>query len=199
MNPDLKFQIKKKSDKSRVFLFKVKTKLWTSPDMMSDLKDELNIVPHSYQGKEGAFAGPECAKFLNNLERFKQRLVASDDLLLFYNFFCAFKNLKDGTFGTILAENWQELCEEFRSSLLILNSSMGVPITPKLHVMATHIQEWLATHRRALGDDSEQALESSHRIFSKVWESYQVRDENSDAFLKNDLAAGLHFNADNTY
>ena len=65
--------------------------------------------------------------------------------------------------------------------------------------MATHIQEWLATHSRALGDDSEQALESSHGRFSKVWESYQVRDENSDAFLKNGLAAGLHFNADNTY
>ena len=171
--------------------------LWEG-DMMKVLKDELNIVPHSYQGKEGAFAGPECNKFLNNLEMFEERLTASEDLTLFYNFFCAFKNLKDGTFGSILAENWRDLCVEFRSSLFMLNSCLSVPITPKLHVMATHIEEWLESHGRSMGDDSEQALESSHGRFSKVWESYQVRDENSEAFLKNGLAAGLHFNADNS-
>ena len=36
--------------------------LWPG-NMMDDLKHELNIIPHSYQGKDGAFAGPECAKF----------------------------------------------------------------------------------------------------------------------------------------
>jgi hypothetical protein len=98
--------------------------------MMDDLKHELNIIPHSYQGKDGAFAGPECAKFLNNLE-----------------------------------------------SLSLLNSSQGVPISPKLHVMAVHLEEWLDTHSRGMGDDSEQAVEASHGRFSKLWESYQVRDE----------------------
>ena len=171
--------------------------LWQG-NLMEDLKDELNIIPHSYQGKEGAFAGPECSKFLNNLEKFKERLMVSDDLRLFYNFFIAFKQLKDGVFGSVLADNWRDVCAGFRTSLSLLNSCLGVPITPKLHVMATHIEEWVETHGRSMGDDSKQALEASHGRFSKVWESYQVRDEDSDSFLKNGLAAGLQFNADNT-
>ena len=171
--------------------------LWEG-DMMEDLKNELNIVPHSYQGKDGAFAGPECAKFLNSLEKFKERLTANDALTLYYHFFLAFKQLKDGTFGTVLADNWKELCADFRTSLTLLNSCQGVPITPKLHVMAVHIEEWLDIHMRPMGDDSEQAVEASHGRFSKLWESYQVRDEDSSAFLKNGLAVGLQFNADNT-
>ena len=45
---------------------------------------------------------------------------------------------------------------------------------------------------------TEQAVEASHGTFSKLWESYQVRDEESVAFLKNGLSAGLQFNSDNT-
>ena len=49
-----------------------------------------------------------------------------------------------------------------------------------------------------MGEDSEQALEASHGRFEKLWESYQVRDEDSDAFIQNGLAAGLRFNSNNT-
>ena len=45
-----------------------------------------------------------------------------------------------------------------------------------------------------MGDE----VEASHGRFSKLWESYQVRDEDSVAFLENGLAVGLQFNADNT-
>ena len=134
------------------------SKLWKG-DMMLDLKQELNIVPHSYQGKDGAFAGPECDRFLNNLNKFKERLEATEEFKLFLDFFLAFKELKDGTFGTVLAENWRDLCTNFRTSLYLLNPSLGVPITPKLHVMAVHVEEWLETHRRPMGEDSEQSVE----------------------------------------
>ena len=98
---------------------------------MEDLKMEINIIPHLYQGKDGAFAGPECAKFLNSLEKFKEWLTANDALSLYYNFFLAFKRLKDGTFGTVLADNWKELCTDFRTSLTLLHPSRGVSNTPK--------------------------------------------------------------------
>ena len=63
--------------------------------------------------------------------------------------------------------------------------------------MAVHIEEWVETHGRAMGEDSEQSVEASHGRFSKLWESYIVRDETSHAFMQNGLAVGLHFNADN--
>ena len=34
----------------------------------------------------------------------------------------------------------------FKTSLLLLNSTVQVPVTPKLHVMAVHVQEWVETH-----------------------------------------------------
>ena len=42
------------------------SKFWPG-NLKEDLKKELNIIPHSYQGKDGAFAGPECDKFLSSL------------------------------------------------------------------------------------------------------------------------------------
>ena len=92
-------------------------------------------------------------------------MTASDDLGLFYDFFLAFNKLKDGIFGNILAENWKELCLVFKTSLLLLNSTVQVPVTPKLHVMAVHVQEWVETHGRAMGEDSEQSVEASHGRF----------------------------------
>ena len=70
---------------------------------MADLKSELGIVPHSYQGKDGDFQGPQCAKFLANQEKFKDRLLAKDNTAMFYRFFLAFKNMKDGIFSSVLA------------------------------------------------------------------------------------------------
>ena len=31
------------------------------------LKTEVGVVPHSYQGKDGNFEGPQCDKILNKL------------------------------------------------------------------------------------------------------------------------------------
>ena len=64
--------------------------------------------------------------------------------------------------------------------------------------MVVDVEEWLETHRRGMGGDSEQAAEASHGTFSKLWESCQVRDEESVAFLMNGLSAGMQFNSDNT-
>ena len=80
----------------------------------------------------------------------------------------------------------------------MLNTEVGVPITPKLHILAVHVEEWISSHQRSLELDSEQALEASHSIFLKLWNSYCVKDEDSSAYEKNGLAVGLKFNADNT-
>ena len=78
------------------------SKLWRG-DLKNDMKRELNITPPpTKQGQEGAFAGPECDKFLNNVDVFKERLMETEQLKMFYSFFLAFKQLKDGTFGAVL-------------------------------------------------------------------------------------------------
>ena len=52
-------------------------KIWEQGDLWSFLKEEVNVVPHSYQGKEGALKGPQCNKILNSVEsRLKPHLLA---------------------------------------------------------------------------------------------------------------------------
>ena len=135
---------------------------------------------------------------MSSLDILQDRLSTTADLKLFLDFLNAFNDLKNGVFGANLVENWKEVCQKFRNSLYRLNKYVQVPITPKLHVMAVHVEEWLETHRRAMGEDSEQSVEASHGRFRQLWESYSVKDEASSAFMKNELAVGLQFNADNT-
>ena len=42
-------------------------KIWEG-DLWSFLREEINVIPHSYQGKDGAFEGPQCNKILNSVE-----------------------------------------------------------------------------------------------------------------------------------
>ena len=42
-------------------------KIWEG-DLWKFLKEEVKVVPHSYQGKDGAFEGPQCDKILNSAE-----------------------------------------------------------------------------------------------------------------------------------
>ena len=70
--------------------------------------------------------------------------------------------------------------------------------TSKLHVMAEHVLDWVDRHGRALGEESEQAVEAAHATFDTLWESFIVKDEASDIFLTNGRKALLKFNSDQT-
>ena len=37
-------------------------------------------------------------------------------------------------------------------------------------MMAQHVLEWADEHGRALGEESEQAVEAAHAIFDALWE-----------------------------
>ena len=64
--------------------------------------------------------------------------------------------------------------------------------------MAEHVVKWVERHDRALGRDSEQALEAVHSSFGTLWKSFIVKDDSSVAYLNNTLKAILKFNADQT-
>ena len=164
------------------------------------LKENVKVVPHSYQGKDGAFEGPQCDKILNSVEeKLKPHLLALEEPgKQYYLFLSAFKAFKDTFFGNVLPSNYEEVAATFTASLSLLHTTMGFPITPKLHVMSEHVVEWVRRHGRALGEDSEQAVEAAHAIFAALWVSFCVKDDESAVYLVNGLKAILKFNADNT-
>lgn len=174
-------------------------KIWPG-DLWSFLKEEIGVIPHSYQGKEGAFEGPQCNKILNSVEaKLKPQLQALGvpgqmylDLLL------SFKSFKDTFFGTFLPSDFKDVATKFKADLNMLHAIQGVPITPKLHMIAEHVIVWAEKHGRALGEDSEQAVEAVHSIFDELWDSFLVKDDESQVYLVNGLRAILKLNADQT-
>ena len=110
-------------------------------DLWDFLKEEFKVVPHSYQGKDGAFEGPQCNKILNSVENvLKPHLLAlGESGKLYYDLLKQVKLLKDCLFGTSLPSNYNEVVSRFKAQLALLHNSLGLPITPKFHVMAEHM------------------------------------------------------------
>ena len=158
------------------------------------------MVPHSYQGKDGAFEGPQCNKILNSVEsRLKPHLLAlGESGKAYYDFLIEFKKFKDTFFGNVLPSNFEVVAACFKAQLTLLYATQGVPITTKLHMMADHVIEWVSKHGRALGEEGEQAVEAVHASFDALWHSFTVKDDESDIFLINGRKAILKFNADQT-
>ena len=125
-------------------------------------------------------------------------LTLGEPGVLFLDFFIQFKKFKDTFFGTILPTNFVELAAGFKTKLNLLHTVGKVPITPKLHIMAEHVIQWVEKHGRALGEDSEQAVEASHASFDELWGSFRVNDDSSEAYLVNGKKAILKFNVDHS-
>ena len=109
----------------------------------------------------------------------------------YYDFLMQFKLFKDTFFRTILPSNYRDVADSFKLGLDLLNTAHGFPITPKLHMVAEHVVEWVDKHGRALGKESEQAVEAIHAVFDKLWNSFKVTDYESSAYLNNGLKAIL--------
>lgn len=169
-------------------------------DLWAFLREEVGVVPHSYQGKEGAFEGPQCSKILKSVEeKLKPHLLQlGEPGRMYYSLLVEFRRFKDTFFGTFLPSNYKDVATAFQAQLYLLHSTLGLPITPKLHMMAEHVLDWVDRHGRALGEESEQAVEAAHATFDTLWESFIVNDEASDIFLTNGCKALLKFNSDQT-
>ena len=107
-------------------------KIWEQGDLWSFLKEEVNVVPHSYQGKEGALKGPQCNKILNSVEsRLKPHLLAlGESGKAYYDFLIEFKKFKYTFFGNVLPSNFEVVAASFKAQLTLLFTTQGVPITP---------------------------------------------------------------------
>ena len=167
--------------------------------MLGFLKTHLSIQPHSYQGHEGAFAGPECDKILNNLNIIEPQLRnggANGGLI--FNLLTSFQKVKKDIFGTELGNTWEASIQEFSEDLDIAHAAASLPISPKLHIIQKHVAQKVYMTGRALGKENEAALEAYHGSYLKVWDYYHVRDKHSPVYLDHLLKSVLRINRDNT-
>ena len=102
----------------------------TWPEIKPVLKELFGIQPHSYQGKERNFAGPEIRKMLAGLHKLYPLMRADPIRSLYLDVFIGIRNVKSALLGVKLQPNWRECLDQLKSALLALNAATEVSILP---------------------------------------------------------------------
>lgn len=137
---------------------------------------KLNLIYKNYHGQQ--FEGNACKKLLNNPDILYNAEICGDvGQLRMTPFVAAFKAMNKiaDNFFTVRRngnEALQPLIEELKHAFL----STGISQTLKIHVLLDHLDDVLniLKSEEGLGLWSEQAGESIHRQFLKIWEKYAV-------------------------
>ena len=71
-------------------------------------------------------------------------------------------------------------------------------VTPKLHILITHVEQWIDLFGRPLGKEGEQPGEAVHHIWRRLLETLgEPKVKESPAFVKLVYKALLIFNTNN--
>ena len=155
-------------------------------------------MPHSYQGKEGAFEGSGCAAILDKYKAFCPYMEGDYHGFFFMVILDAFKKVKDGVFGNNLVENWEQVIADFKSALDLCVEACDMKITPKFHIIMEHVPQYIKEEGIGLAQDNEAVVEASHHVWQVVWNHYKVLDKNSPYYPVAGLKTIIRVNSDNT-
>ena len=117
----------------------------------------------------------------------------------YYSTFLAFKDMSIGVLGTKeLPVDWREKIHHLRDCIHHLHYTLNMNITPKLHIVITHLEQWVDRFGRSLGREGEQQGESLHHIWKRLLESQgEPKVKGSPAHVLFILRCVLMFNANN--
>lgn len=150
---------------------------------------EIHVDQESYHG--GSFTGNSAKKLLKNINKLEE--IAEEEMEVCQSFVDAFKSFEkvvDACFGMDLTDGFQASIQEFHNAYKKLN----IPVTPKVHVVLFHVQDFCEEFGRGLGFYSEQASESVHQDFDSFWERFKV-NKNNPQFGSHLLRAVSSYNA----
>ena len=159
-------------------------KLW--PGVISWL-DSINVKKTDNQG--GSLEGNDCTKMLKNIEKLEN--ICPDMFRGYVDTFKKFNEVLSSCYGNDLTKDYKDKLEEFRSSFLALNIS----VTPKVHAVMFHIEEFCEHSGTGLGPYSEQTSESLHHEWKKTRSDYHVKQTSNPKYSENLLAAVRKFNS----
>ena len=149
--------------------------------------DACYVKKTEYHG--GSFEGNDCRKLLKNINLLQER--CPEEFKMFAYAFSLFNDIVVACFGETLAENYKEVIAKFTQAYMQLNIS----ITPKVHAVMFHVEEFCSMTGRGLGPWSEQTSESLHREFTKCWENFLIKDSDNPRYGKRLLEAVNMFNS----
>ena len=128
--------------------------------------DAIHVTREAMHG--GSFTGNSCKKLLNNTDILEN--LAPQECGRYVTVLKSLKDVVDACFGKKLDPNYIELIRQFRDNYL----SLQLSVTPKIHAIFFHVEEFCSTHEKGLGCFSEQSFEAAHSLFQTVWMKYKV-------------------------
>ncbi|KAF4680527.1 hypothetical protein FOZ60_013297 [Perkinsus olseni] len=129
---------------------------------------------------DGAFEGNGCSRLLDEIAAgripFEQRARPFVEALK------AFKVVKDKCLGLMRVPGWSQAIASFRTAW----EATSLPYTLKVHVLCSHVEEYLERYETVpdagLGLSSEQSGESLHARLQRVWNLRFKANPNNEVF-----------------
>lgn len=128
-------------------------------------------IAHSWATAAGAtrhdqfgFAGRHCREML------KKRSILKNNCERYFVVLEALSEVVGACFGSGLEPNYRSKIDEFCAKWM----NVGLPATPKLHMVKFHIPEYCEEKQEGLARFSEQTTESIHQDFYVTWQNYKV-------------------------
>ena len=134
------------------------------------------------------YNGNGCKAILDHLEDLESKVSPAN--------ICIVRALKDfrvvakKCFGQVLESDFEYYIANFALSF----AAVKIRKTPKAHILIDHVGKFCRDRGQALGRFSEQASESVHSDFKKIYANYS-RDENKADYGKELFLSVLKYNS----
>lgn len=153
--------------------------------------EKCNVEREILYGSEG-FAGNDCYTLISKIDILREICTSKCNFacLPYVNCLDKFRCVVDSCFTIDLKPDYQKKIGAFRESYI----DLGINVTPKVHAIFFHIEDFCKISDKGLGYYSEQAVESAHADFKKIWKKYKVKKSNPK-YSENLLKAGREYNS----
>lgn len=134
---------------------------------------KCNVKREVANGGTG-FNGNSCRTLLKKVDI----LRANGDIrcLKYVETFSKFKDVVDACFGVELDPKYCKKIDSFKNSYM----DLSISVTPKVHAVFFHVQDFCSGKKNGLGFFSEQAMESVHHDYLTTSKRYNVSTNHDD-------------------
>lgn len=108
----------------------------------------------------------------------------------FVTAFSSFRDVVSSCYGHDLQPDYKLKIAKFKKDYL----RVKISVTPKVHAVFYHVEEFCEMTDMGLGPWSEQTSESLHHEFTKCWEKYMVKDQKNPLYKERLLQSVRMFN-----
>ena len=151
--------------------------------------DTCHVKRGDYHG--GAFEGNDCRTLLKKVSKLRE--ICPRTFNKFADAFESFDKVVKSCFGSELSPGYVDNIREFTDKF----KKLDISVTPKVHAVMHHVEEFCEIKGKGLGPWSEQTSESIHHDFNECWKKYFLKDMDREEYPDRILNAvrmynGLH-------